>query len=105
MVCKISSTERWFVHSTVTPARISSALTSACRSEKARTRSGSRARIRSTRKVVKPPTLGRPVRRAGDPDDPLARPERIADLDVLGGETDDAPGQERLGLAVHVALA
>src|SRR5262245_44772285 len=51
------------------------------------------------------PGLGRPVRRAGDSDDPLARAEGIADLDVLSGQTDDAPGQERLGLAVHVALA
>ena len=47
------------MQSTATPAAISSATMSFWRSEKARTRSGSRARIRSVRKVVKPPTRAR----------------------------------------------
>ena len=51
-----SSSERWLVQSTATPAPIRSRTTSFCRSENASTRSGSRARILSTRKVVKPPT-------------------------------------------------
>ena len=60
-----SSTERGLAQKTGSPARISSALTSACRSENARTRSGSSARIRSTRKVVKPPTRGLAAASAG----------------------------------------
>src|SRR5262245_45916244 len=56
---RISSNDRGFVQSTATPAPIRSAAIPRCRSEKARTRSGSRARIRSVRNVVKPPTRAR----------------------------------------------
>src|SRR5438477_2285457 len=56
MARSTSSNERWFVHSTATPAPIRSRTTSFWRSENARTRSGSSARILSVRNVVKPPT-------------------------------------------------
>src|SRR5262245_37657594 len=56
-VPRISSSERWLVQSTVTPAPTRSRTISRWRSEKASTRSGSRARILSSRKVVNPPTF------------------------------------------------
>src|SRR2546425_7664102 len=57
MARRTSSKERWFVQRTVTPLAISSRAMSFWRSEKPSTRSGSRARILSTRNVVKPPTF------------------------------------------------
>src|SRR5438094_2536241 len=59
MAARTSSSRRWLVHSTSMPAPISSPTISRCRSEKASTRSGWRARILSVRKVVKPPTRAR----------------------------------------------
>src|SRR5207247_7538921 len=53
---RTSSNERWLVQRTATPAPIRSRTISRWRSEKARTRSGSSARMRSSLKVVNPPT-------------------------------------------------
>src|SRR5712691_9558136 len=48
--------------------------------------------------------LGRPVRRARHADHALPRPQRIADLDMLGGQAHEALRERGIPLAVHVGI-
>src|SRR6266852_1311582 len=49
------------------------------------------------------PSLGGAVGRAGHADHPRPRSERVAGLDVVGAQADDALGELGAGLAVHFA--
>ena len=92
---------RWLKTWMATPARTRSATMSACRSEKASTRSGSqREDLRNVRRDegrhprLLAPDPRRPHRIAGDADDAVLLAEQIQRLDGLFGETDDPAGRE-----------
>src|SRR5882672_6426193 len=80
-----------------TPARTRSATMSACKSEKASTRSGSSARIFGMSAEMNADTRGfsrRAHRIAGDADDAVLLADQIERLHGLLGEADDAAGRE-----------
>ena len=96
IICRISAIFRWLKVTTVCPRRIRLAAMSACRSEKARIRSGSQrldlldARGEERRDPRLQPRLRRPRRVPGHADDPIAGAEAIERLGRFLGQTDDA---------------
>ena len=99
IIAKMPATSRWLNACTATPARISSAAMSACRSENVSTRSGSSARIfgtsaRDERRHPRllPPHPLRPHRIARHADDAPLLAEQIQRLHRLFGQADDAFG-------------
>ncbi len=84
IIARMPAMSRWLKACTATPARISAATMSACRSEKVRTRSGSSARIFGTSALMKAETRGfslphlrRAHRIAGHADDAVILAEEI----------------------------
>ena len=97
---RTSSKERWIAcRGRRRPPRSAPPRCPRWRSENASTRSGSRARMRSSaegREAADPRALPRRLGaagRAGHTDHPLARSDEEGDLGGLGAEADDAPGE------------
>src|SRR3977135_2218109 len=95
------ATSRWLKTWMSTPARTSECHRSACKSEKARTRSGSSARIfgmsaeinADTRGFSRPTCRGRPAA-PGGPGGPPRLAKQIQRFDGFLGETHDPVGRE-----------